>query len=237
MSESDGRSSGKRERRMDASVWTTIDSWFTNQLIDSDDALAHAQSESDRAGLRPISVTASLGKLLHILARLCGARRILEIGTLGGYSGIWLARALPADGRLFTLELDSRTADIARRNFAYAGLDSSVEIREGRAIESLATLAAEAQPPFDLVFIDADKEGCPDYFAWAIEHVRPGGVIVIDNVVRHGRVIDMSDTAPDVQGVRQVTKMVAAEPRVSATVIQTVGAKGHDGFLVALVVD
>jgi predicted O-methyltransferase YrrM len=221
---------------MEPELWRSVDTWFANQLIGPDDALDHARAESNRAGLRPISVSANQGKLLHLVARLCGARRILEIGTLGGYSGIWLARALPSDGRLITLELDPNSAEVARRNFAYAGLGDVTEVRVGRAVDSLQAIAGEGQPPFDLAFIDADKESNPDYFSWALEHVRTGGLIIIDNVVRRGRVIDASDTEADILGVRRVTEMISKESRVSATAIQTVGDKGYDGFLLALVV-
>lgn len=220
---------------MDTALWKSVDAWFSERLVKQDDALKHALAESDRAGLRSINVSPNQGKLLHLLARLCNARRILEIGTLGGYSGIWLARALPSDGKLMTLELDPDAAEVARKNFAYAGLENLVEIRVGRAVDSLRQIAAEAQPRFDVAFVDADKESNPDYFAWAVDNVRTGGLIIIDNVVRRGRVIDQGDTEADILGVRQVTEMVAADSRVSATAVQTVGDKGYDGFLIALV--
>jgi predicted O-methyltransferase YrrM len=222
---------------VDEQLWKSVDAWFGDKLTGADDALDYALSESDRAGLRPISVSRNQGKLLHILARMIGAKRILEIGTLGGYSGIWLARALPADGRLISLEIDPRTAEIARGNFGRAGVGDRVEVRVGAALDSLRQIAVEQQPPFDLVFIDADKENNPAYFEWALKLVRPGAVIVIDNVVRRGRVIDESDRNSDIQGVRRVVEMVANEPRVTATAIQTVGEKGYDGFLIALVND
>jgi predicted O-methyltransferase YrrM len=221
---------------MDEQLWNSVDTWFGDQLTGSDEALDRALLESDRAGLRPISVSRNQGKLLLILARMIGAERILEIGTLGGYSGIWLARALPAGGHLFTLEIDPRTAEIARENFRRAGLNEVVEVRVGPALESLDRIASEQQP-FDLIFIDADKENNPGYFEWALKLTHPGSVIVIDNVVRRGRILDNSDTGSDIEGVRRVVEMVANEPRVTATAMQTVGEKGYDGFLIALVTE
>jgi predicted O-methyltransferase YrrM len=221
---------------MDEQLWKSVDTWFGDQLTGSDEALDRALLESDRAGLRPISVSRNQGKLLLILARMIGAERILEIGTLGGYSGIWLARALPAGGHLITLEIDPRTAVFARENFRRAGLNEVVEARVGPALESLARIASEQQP-FDLIFIDADKENNPGYFEWALRLTRPGSVIVIDNVVRRGRILDDSDTGSDIEGVRRVVEMVANEPRVTATAMQTVGEKGYDGFLIALVTE
>jgi predicted O-methyltransferase YrrM len=220
---------------MDEQLWKSVDAWFGDQLTRADDALDHALAESDRAGLRPISVSRNQGKLLHIFARMVGATRILEVGTLGGYSGIWLARALPAGGRLITLEIDPRTAELARENIRQAGLSDVVEVRVGAALGSLERIASEQPPPFDLVFIDADKENNLPYFEWALQLTRPGSVIVIDNVVRRGRVLDDSDTGSDIEGVRRVVERVAHEPRVSATALQTVGEKGYDGFLIAIV--
>jgi predicted O-methyltransferase YrrM len=220
---------------LDTELWSSVDSWFAAQLIETDAALDHALSESTRAGLRPINVSRTQGKLLHLIARMTGARNVLEVGTLGGYSSIWMARALPEDGRLITLEIDPNTAEIARLNFAFAGLNSMIEVRVGAALDSLRQIATEELPPFDLVFIDADKESNPDYFEWALKLTHPGSVILIDNVVRRGRVIDSNDTESDMIGVRRVTEMVAAESRVTATVMQTVGEKGYDGLLVALV--
>ena len=217
-------------------LWSEVDNWFADQLIGSDDALAHAIAESERAGLRAINVSPNQGKLLHLLARISGARNILEIGTLGGYSSIWLARALPPDGRLITLELDPGSAAVARANFKFAGVDKLIDVRVGNALETLPQIADEKPDPFDLVFVDADKESNPHYFEWALKLTRPGSVIVIDNVVRHGRVIDKTDIEADITGVRRVVEMVAAESRVTATTIQTVGVKNYDGFLIALVV-
>jgi len=219
----------------DQARWTAVDTYITDLLVPADPALAAALDDSVAAGLPGIQVTPNLGKLLHLLARIHGARRILEIGTLGGYSAIWLARALPADGRLITLEHLPKHADIARANVARAGLQDKVDIRLGRAIDTLPRLAAEGAGPFDFFFIDADKESNPDYFQWALKLSRPGSVIVIDNVVREGAVIDADNTHPMIEGVRRLNRLMAAEPRVSVTELQTVGSKGYDGFALALV--
>ena len=215
--------------------WTAVDRYLTDLLVPSDPILEAALATSAAAGLPAHQVSASEGKLLHVLARLVGARRILEIGTLGGYSTIWLARALPAGGRLVTLEAEPRHAEVARANVARAGLADVVEIRVGRAVESLRRLAAEGGGPFDLVFIDADKESNPDYLAWALRLARPGTLIVADNVVRGGAVVDATSADPSVRGVRRFMELVAAEPRLTATAIQTVGVKGWDGFAIVLV--
>jgi predicted O-methyltransferase YrrM len=215
--------------------WTAVDDYITGLLVPPDPALDGALRDSAAAGLPAIQVTPNLGKLLHLLARIQGARRILEIGTLGGYSTIWLARALPSDGRLVTLELEKKHADIAAANLARAGLTGQVEIRLGRALETLPRLQAEGGAPFDLVFIDADKQSNPEYFQWALKLTRPGSVIVIDNVVRNGAVIDAGNTDPAIEGVRRLNQLLAAEPRVSVTEVQTVGSKGYDGFALALV--
>src|SRR6476469_7030780 len=220
---------------MDPGRWKSVDAWFADRLVNSDEGLDHALAESDRAGLRQISVSHNQGKLLYLLTRMIGARRILEIGTLGGYSGIWFARALPADGRLITLEIDAKTAQVARSNFAHAGVDQLVTIRGGAALDSLREISEEHPEPFDIVFIDADKENNPAYFEWALRLTHPGSVIIVDNVARQGRVIDVSDTSSDIEGVRRVVEMIASESRVTATAIQTVGEKGYDGFLIALV--
>ncbi len=215
--------------------WTAVDSYISDLLVRSDRALDAALEGSEAAGLPAIQVAANQGKLLHLLARLQGARSILEIGTLGGYSTIWLARALPADGRLTTLELDPRHAEVARANIARAGLADRVDIRVGPASETLARLASQGAGPFDLVFIDADKEGYPDYLGWTLRLTRPGSLIVADNVVRDGAVIDPASDDPRVQAVRRFLEVLAAEPRLDATVIQTVGSKGYDGLAFALV--
>jgi predicted O-methyltransferase YrrM len=223
---------------MNQDHWTAVDRYFTDLLLPPDPALDAALRASAAAGLPAIHVSAAQGKLLHLLARLQGARRILEIGTLGGYSTIWLARALPAppEGRLTTLEADPERARIARANIAAAGLANVVELRVGRAIDTLPQLAAEGAGPFDLVFIDADKPSTSDYFAWALRLTRRGSLIVVDNVVRKGKVIEADSEDANVQGIRRFNEALAREPRVSATAIQTVGSKGYDGFVMALIV-
>ncbi|MFF2409073.1 O-methyltransferase [Streptomyces sp. NPDC058092] len=217
--------------------WTEVDDYFNGLLVGSDEALDAAVEASDKAGLPAIQVAANQGKLLHLLARLQGASTVLEIGTLGGYSTIWLARALPEGGRLVTLESDPECAEVARGNIERAGLAEVVEIRVGRALDALPELAAEGYGPFDVVFIDADKPSNPDYLAWSLKLTRPGSLIVADNVVRDGEVADGTSGDPKVQGVRRFTELVAAEPTLTATALQTVGAKGYDGLLMALVTD
>jgi predicted O-methyltransferase YrrM len=216
--------------------WSAVDDYLCAQLAPADEVLESALRASAAAGLPPISVSPPQGKMLNLLARAQGARRILEIGTLGGYSTIWLARALPPDGHLITLEADTRHAEVARENLALAGLADLTEVRVGRAQETLPHLVAAGAGPFDLVFIDADKAGYPDYLRWSLELARPGTVIVADNVVRDGAVADPANDDPQVRGVRQFIELLAAEPRVSATAIQTVGSKGYDGFVLAVVV-
>ena len=229
---------GHRERGpMTRAQWTAVDRYLTDLLVPADAALDAALEASAAAGLPPIHVAPNQGKLLFLLARAQGARTILEIGTLGGYSAIWLARALPEGGRLITLEVDARHAEVARANLARAGLDHVVELRLGRALETLSQLAAEGRGPFDLIFIDADKPSLPDYFRWALELSRRGSLIVVDNVVRNGDVIDTASGDPAVQGARRLLELLAGERRVCATAIQTVGSKGYDGFALALVVD
>ncbi|MBA2537739.1 MAG: O-methyltransferase [Actinobacteria bacterium] len=215
--------------------WREVDRYFTDLLVRPDPALDAARDVSAAAGLPSIEVTANQGKLLQLLAQIQGARAILELGTLGGYSTIWLARALPSGGRLITLELDPRYAEVARSNVAQAGLADLVEIRVGPALDTLPRLAAEGAGPFDLIFIDADKASYPEYLAWALELSRPGTLIIADNVVRDGAVLDASSEDPSVQGARRFTELLAAEPRVTSTAIQTVGSKGYDGFALALV--
>ncbi|WP_338696082.1 O-methyltransferase [Streptomyces sp. Q6] len=212
-----------------------VDAYLSGLLAPADEALAAALADSDAAGLPSISVSPTNGKLLHLIARVQGARRVLEIGTLGGYSTIWLARALPADGTLITLEYSPRHAEVARANLARAGLDKVVEVRVGAALDSLPALAEERPDPFDLVFIDADKVNNPHYVEWAVKLTRPGSVIVVDNVVRGGRVVDATSTEPDVTGTRAALQLLADHPALDATAIQTVGAKGHDGFALAYV--
>lgn len=215
--------------------WTAVDRYLEQLLVRPDPVLEHALQASAAAGLPPHAVSPSQGKLLMLLARIAGAMRILELGTLGAYSTIWLARALPDGGRLVTLEMDPRHAEVARANLAHAALDDRVELRVGPALETLPRLAAEGRGPFDLVFLDADKPNNPHYLAWALSLTRRGSLIVADNVVRAGAVVDAQSRDADVQGVRAFHERLAAEPRVSATAIQTVGVKGHDGFAVALV--
>ena len=220
---------------MSQEQWSSVDGYITGLLVPSDAALDAALQSSTAAGLPAINVAPNQGKLLHLLARIQGARTILEIGTLGGYSTIWLARAVPAGGKVVTLEADARHAEVARANLARAGLGEVVDVRVGRALDTLPQIAREGHGPFDLFFIDADKASIPDYFKWALDLSRPGSVIIVDNVVRGGAVLDASSKDPNVQGVRRFNELVAAEPRVSATAIQTVGTKGYDGFAVVLV--
>lgn len=220
---------------MSQQTWTAVDDYFNGLLVEEDEALLAAATGSERAGLPPHQVAPNQGKLLNLLATIQGARSILEIGTLGGYSTIWLARALPADGRLVTLEADEHHAAVAAANVSRAGLDHIVDLRVGKALDALPRLADEGAGPFDLVFIDADKPSNPAYLEWALELTRPGGVIVGDNVVRDGAVTDPADADPRVQGVRRFTELIAEHPRLTATTIQTVGAKGYDGFTLALV--
>jgi predicted O-methyltransferase YrrM len=218
------------------STWSAVDQYLEQQLAPPDDALTAALAASAAAGLRPISVTASQGKLLHLLARTAGARRILEIGTLGGYSTIWLGRALPADGRLVTLEIDPACVAVARANLARAGLADRVDVVLGPAAESLRRLAADRGEPFDFIFIDADKASSDGYFRAVLPLSRAGTVIVVDNVVRDGAVVDTASEDADILGIRRMMDLLAHEPRVAATAIQTVGSKGYDGFVLALVV-
>lgn len=218
----------------DQLLWTDVDRYFQAALHTPDPTLDAALEASQTAGLPSINVAPNQGKLLHLLARIHGTRSALEIGTLGGYSTIWLARALPADGRLITLEADPKHAEVARGNLARAGLENTVEVRVGRALDTLPALETEGLAPFDLIFVDADKPSNPDYFQWALRLARPGSVIIVDNVVRKGAVVDAAG-GPDADGVRRMSELIAAEPRVTATAVQTVGSKGYDGFLLALV--
>ncbi|ADH89627.1 O-methyltransferase family 3 [Ancylobacter novellus DSM 506] len=219
----------------DQQLWTAVDDYVVERLVPPDGALEAALTMSDAAGLPAINVAPNQGKLLMLLAKMAGARRILEIGTLGGYSTIWLARALPADGRLVTLEYEPDHAEVARANIARAGLGDIVDIRVGPALQSLAVLETEGEGPFDLVFIDADKPNNPHYLDWALKFSQPGTVIVADNVVRDGTILDPSHPDARVQGVRGTYDWFAREPRVTATAVQTVGSKGYDGFAVGLV--
>jgi len=212
--------------------WSAVDRYYADLLVPGDPALdAALRSAAEELGWREGSVSPTQGMLLHLLARACGARSILEIGALGGYSTIWLARALPPGGRLVSLESDPEHARVARANVAGAGLGGAVEVVLGRALDTLPGLDG----PFDLVFLDADKEHNPEYLHWALELSRPGTLIVADNVVRAGSVLDEASDDPTIQGMRRFNELLAADPRVSATAIQTVGAKGWDGFALALV--
>jgi predicted O-methyltransferase YrrM len=220
-------------RDMNLDTFAAVDRYFAGTLGADDDLLAATLAASDAAGLPAISVSPCQGKLLHLLARMQGARNILEVGTLGGYSAIWLARALPPGGSLITLEALPKHAEVARANLARAGLEDVVDVRVGAALDSLPKLAAEGRPPFDMAFIDADKANNPEYFAWARKLSREGAIIVVDNVVRDGAVIDAASHDAGVRGVRRLLALIAATPGVEATAIQTVGAKGYDGFLLA----
>lgn len=214
--------------------WTAVDRYFTDLLVPPDPALDAALQTSAAAGLPPHNVSPNQGKMLLLLAQIQGARTILEIGTLGGYSTIWLARALPSDGRLITLEANPKHAEVAHTNIAHAGLSDIVDLRLGQALSTLPQIAGEGHT-FYLIFIDADKPNNPDYFTWALKLSRSGSLIIADNVVRNGAVIDATSTDPSVQGVRRFNELLASEPRVSATAIQTVGSKGYDGFAIAIV--
>lgn len=215
--------------------WTAVDRYVTDLLIPPDPVLEATLRTSDAAGLPPINVSPTQGRMLHILARSQGAHRILEIGTLGAYSTIWLARALPAGGHLLSLEADAKHAEVARANIARAGLANVVEVRLGPALESLKQMVAERVASFDFVFIDADKPGYPDYLAWSLKLSHLGTLIVADNVVRAGKVVEPDADDPNVQGIRRFNQVLATEKRLIATTIQTVGSKGYDGFTLALV--
>ncbi|HET7220697.1 MAG TPA: O-methyltransferase [Vicinamibacterales bacterium] len=215
--------------------WTAVDDYVDELLVGQDAALREALGASTAAGLPSINVTPAHGKMLHLLARAVGARMVLEIGTLGGYSTIWLARALAPGGRLVTIEADAKHAAIAGANIARADVADRVDLRIGRALDVLPGLAGEGAGPFDMIFIDADKPSTPDYFSWALRLSRPGTMILIDNVVRDGAVADADSRDPSVVAMRRVLQMVASEPRVSATVVQTVGGKGYDGLAIVLV--
>jgi predicted O-methyltransferase YrrM len=217
--------------------WSAVDDYVSGLLAPHDEALEGALRESEAAGLPAIQVSPPQGKLLTLLAQSIGARAILEFGTLGAYSTIWLARALPEGGRLITLEAEPRNAEVAAANLERAGLTDRVDLRVGAALDLLPQLAAEGAGPFDFVFIDADKVHTPDYFSWSLERTRPGGLIVSDNVVRFGELANPASDDPTIPAQRRFHEMLAAEPRVEATTIQTVGAKGHDGFNLAYVID
>lgn len=220
---------------MTQKLWSAVDQYIDDKLALTDPILAAALKSNTEGGLPPIDVTASQGKLLYMLARLAGARRILEIGTLGGYSTIWMARALPSDGKLITLEFEPNHAEVARSNVERAGFSDIVDVRVGAALDSLPIIAAEKAGPFDLFFIDADKVNNPNYFEWAIKLSRRGSVIIVDNVVREGGLADATSEDAAVRASRKVTELIGSDPRVDGTVIQTVGTKGYDGFAIAMV--
>jgi predicted O-methyltransferase YrrM len=216
-------------------TWSSVDTYIERLFDLEDDVLREAMAAGDRAGLPPIQVSAPQGRLLQFLARWGGARRVLEIGTLAGYSAIWLGRALPPDGCLVTLEVDPRHADVARSNLERAGLGGVAEVVVGPALESLPRVADGDAEPFDLVFIDADKHNYPSYLEWALRLCRSGGMIVADNVVRDGALADLDNREQAVEGVRRYLELAAADDRLETTVIQTVGSKGYDGLAVSLV--
>jgi predicted O-methyltransferase YrrM len=221
---------------MSKKLWTAVDRYTTGLLLPADPVLAAALASSEAAGLPSINVSPAQGKLLMLLAQLAGAKQILEIGTLGGYSSIWMARALLPGGRLITLEADPKHAEVARGNIARAGLAEVVEVRLGDARDGIQKLVAEGRGPFDLIFIDADKQSIPHYFEWALKLSHLGTLIIVDNVVREGALIDTKSEDASVKGVRRMHEMLAAETRVSATTIQTVGSKGYDGLTLARVI-
>jgi predicted O-methyltransferase YrrM len=220
---------------MSEELWIGVDRYINGMLLPNDRALEAALQASAEAGLPPINVSPNQGKLLMLLTRLVGARAVLELGTLAGYSTIWLARGLAAGGRLITMEVDPQYAEVARNNIARADVNRLVEIRVGPALELLPSLHANGDGPFDLIFIDADKANYPGYFKWGLRLSRPGTLIIIDNVVRKGAVIVADSDDPNIQGIRRLYQLLATETRVSATAIQTVGGKGHDGFAFVLV--
>lgn len=221
---------------MSEQTWGQVDDYINATLVRQDEALSGALARSEAAGLPPISVTAAQGKLLKLFAAMIGARRVLEVGTLGGYSTIWLARGMAPDGQLITLELDAHHAQVARANLDAAGLGARCEVRMGPAVEALDAMIAASEAPFDLVFIDADKQSTPAYFKAALALTRPGALIIVDNVVRGGAILDADSEDVAVQGIRAFYALAAAEPRVEATAIQTVGGKHHDGFAVVRVI-
>jgi predicted O-methyltransferase YrrM len=225
----------KKEVKSEEELWTAVDAYLEDHLIAKDDALEAALKESEKAGLPAIQVTPLQGRMLAMFARMVGARRILEVGTLGAYSTIWLARALPEGGRLITLEAAAKHAAVARKNLQRAGVTDRVELREGPALETLPKLKAEGAGPFDFIFLDADKEHNPEYLDWALKLSHPGTVIVTDNVVREGGILDAKSDDPMVKGTRRFFEALAHEPRVTATAVQTVSGKKYDGFALLLV--
>ena len=221
---------------MTEELWTAVDAYLEPPLLGSDPVLEETLRSSAAAGLPSIQVSPTQGKLLYLLAKAIGARRILEVGTLGGYSSTWLGRALPPDGKLVTFELSPKHAEVARANLTRAGLSKKVEVRVGPALDNLPKFHAEHPAPFDLVFLDADKPNTRAYFEWALRFTRPGSLIVVDNVVRQGELANASSDDPSARAMRDLVKYLGSERRVSATGIQTVGRKGYDGFILAIVV-
>jgi predicted O-methyltransferase YrrM len=220
---------------MNQETWTGVDQYINRILVPSDAALDAALEASAAADLPAIQVSPAQGKMLHILAHLVSARNILELGALGGYSTIWMARALPPGGRVLTLEANEKHANVACANFARAGFAHVIELRRGKALDLLPQVAVEGRGPFDLIFIDANKSDMAEYFDWGVKLARRGSVIISDNVIRQGKVLDAKSNDADVQGVRRFNERVASDPRVSATEIQTVGSKGYDGFALIVV--
>ena len=220
---------------MNPKLFTDVDRYIADLLAPQDDALRSTIESLDKAGMPQHSVSPNQGKLLYTLALLCNARNILEIGTLGGYSTIWLARALPDRGRLISLEYNSLHAEVARQNITRTGLESKVEIRVGKAIELLPQIESESTTPFDLIFIDADKPPYTEYFQWAVKLARPGALIIADNVIREGKILDTNSEDEKVIGVQRFNKMLATNSDVTATILQTIGIKGYDGMAIALV--
>jgi caffeoyl-CoA O-methyltransferase len=220
---------------MNQELFSAIDTYIGTLFFPQDDILEAVLHASEEAGLPRVNVSPAQGHLLHLLALLCRARTILEIGTLGGYSAIWMARALPEGGRLITLDKNPAHVQIARKNIARAGLESTIEVRQGESFDILAALEAEQAGPFDMIFLDADKEPYPDYLQWALRLTQPGSLIVADNTIRHGDILDEAFTDPGIEGIRRFNTMLAANPNLAATILQTVGVKGHDGMSLAYV--
>ena len=220
---------------MNPDQWTAVDTYLNELLVRSDEALEQALTRSADAGLPAIAVSPTQGKFLMMLARIQGARRILEIGTLGAYSTIWFAKALPADGRIITIESEPKHAEVARDNVVAAGFGDMVDVRLGKALDVLPDIAAENVGPFDFTFIDADKPNIPEYFDWALRLSRSGSIIIVDNVIREGAVINADSEDASVQGVRRLNDRLALESSVTVTTLQTVGGKGYDGFTIAVV--
>lgn len=220
---------------MSNDTWTAVDALFDKTIVESDQALDAALDNNAMSNLPAIGVAPNQGKFLQMLARIHGSKSILEIGTLGGYSTIWLGRALPDGGQLVTLEADKKHADVAQQNIEHAGLGDRVEIILGPALETLPGLVNDKRAPFDFVFVDADKPNIPKYVTWALKLTRPGSLIIVDNIVRNGAVADKNSDDPNVKGSRELFEQLAKEPRLDATALQTVGVKGYDGLVISIV--